>query len=108
MAAVESTADVLDDRDVAALTEKMTTLDDVGPAKDAPDIYVVVSQSGASYTVDAREGRCECPDAFWRGRECKHVARVAFAVGAREIPDWVNTARVDPQLGQHVTGGDQA
>ncbi|MFB6087498.1 MAG: hypothetical protein ABEJ85_03165, partial [Haloarculaceae archaeon] len=45
-----------DDRDVRAVTEYLTVLDDVGPAEDAPGLYYVVSQSGENYLVDARTG----------------------------------------------------
>lgn len=106
MAAVSSSADVLDERDVAALTEKMTVLEDIGPARGAEDLYVVVSESGASYLVDAREARCECADNFYRDVTCKHIRRVAYALGERSIPEWVQRDRVDEQLGEHVTGGD--
>jgi len=99
MAATEQSVDVLDSRDAAALTEKMMVLDDAPAVDGAPGMYLVVSGSGQSYRVDAREGRCECPDAFYRHRECKHLKRVAFATGEREIPDWADHDRVDPHLG---------
>lgn len=105
MAVVQPTQQ-LEDVEVRALTEKMTVLDDVGDARDAPGLYVVVSSSGASYLVDHQEARCECPSQFYRGGECKHLARVAYALGDRDIPEWVQEDRVDDQLGQHVTGGD--
>jgi predicted nucleic acid-binding Zn finger protein len=96
----------LDARDVRALTEYMTVLPEGG------DVYTVVGQNeNGEYRVDAREGRCTCPDYKHNlptadGRErCKHAARVAYATGERSVPAWVDTDAVDPQLGEHVDGG---
>lgn len=92
----------LDQRDVRALTEYMTTLPLGG------DVYSVTTQSGSEYRVDALKGRCTCPDAEYNlptddGRKrCKHAARVAFATGERPIPAWVDADEVDAQLGEHV------
>lgn len=92
----------LEPRDVRALTEYLTVLEDVGRAKGADGLYLVVSQSGSEYLVDARTGACECPDAEHRNPEggCKHVRRVAYATGERPIPA---IDGVDEQLGLHVT-----
>lgn len=94
----------LSDRDVRALTECMSALPDIGIVEDAPGLYVVVSESGQTYTVDIETGACDCPDAFYRqpAGGCKHVRRVRFATGRRSIPEWVNKAAVDDQLGLHV------
>lgn len=89
----------LDERDVRALTEKMTVL-----WTDTPDFYSVTTESGSEYTVDARHGSCTCPDAEHRDVKCKHQARVEFATCQRQIPSWVNADAVDPQLGLHVGG----
>lgn len=86
----------LEQRDVRALTEYMTTLSLGG------DVYSVTTQSGSEYRVDAREGRCTCPDHQYREVECKHCRRVAFATGERPIPAWVDTKEIDSQLGEHV------
>ena len=93
----------LDDRDVRALTESMVVLPEGG------DVFTVVGENGGGeYQVDAREGRCTCPDDQYNlptddGREtCKHAARVAFATGQRPIPAWVDTSAVDPVLGEHT------
>jgi len=94
----------LDERDARALTEHMTVIADAGPARDAPDVYEVTTESGSQYLVDLRDGACTCPDAMHRDIRCKHQRRVAFATGARPIPAWVNADAVDPQLGLHVTG----
>jgi hypothetical protein len=92
----------LDERDVRALTEYLTVLDDVGRVRGADDLFLVVSQSGLEYLVDRRTGRCGCPDAEHRDPDggCKHVRRVAFATGARPVPDGLQG--VDSQLGAHV------
>ena len=68
----------IDTRDLRALTEYLTVLDDVGRVRGADGLYLVVSQSGSEYLVDTLEGACECPDAQYRGVECKHRRRVAF------------------------------
>ena len=94
----------LDERDVRALVQKMTVLADIGEARGAEDVFVVVSESGKQYTVDARHDSCSCPDAEYRDRTCKHQRRVAFATGGRPIPAWVNVDVVDSQLGEHVAG----
>jgi len=88
----------LEDRDVRALTEYMTVLPLGG------DVYSVTTQSGSEYRVDAREGRCTCPDHQYREVRCKHIRRVVFATGERPVPAWVDADEVDAQLGQHVDG----
>ncbi|MDS0284751.1 hypothetical protein [Haloarcula onubensis] len=93
-----------DTRDVRALTEVHSVLDDVGRARGADDLFLVVSGSGSEYLVDMRTGTCECPDSEYRDVTCKHQKRVQFATGEREIPAWVNTDGLDDQLGEHVQG----
>jgi hypothetical protein len=93
----------LDDRDVRALTEYMTTI----PIANAPDLYDVVSSSGRTYRVDARDGSCECAYARHRDTECKHIRRARFAAGDREIPEWVDREAVDPQLGEQIALGTE-
>jgi len=96
----------LNDRDIRALTEYLTVLEDIGRARGAADLYLVVSQSGSEYLVDARLDACECADAEYRDPEgsCKHVRRVAFATGEREIPAGIDRDELDTQLGEHVSG----
>lgn len=96
----KSTASELDPRDRRALTEYLTVLPDEGDACGADGMYVVVSESGSTYTVDVREGACTCPDFQYRDVECKHLRRVAFATGEKAVPS--DVADVDPQLGVHV------
>lgn len=87
----------LDDRTVRALTESMTVL------PEGEDIYTVVGENGnGEYRVDTRVGRCTCRDHRFRDVECKHIRRVAFAVGDRPIPGGVDG--VDPLLGEHTDG----
>jgi hypothetical protein len=85
-----------DQMDVRALTECMTVL------PHAPGLFRVVSGSGATYTVDAREGSCSCPDARYRDRECKHQRRVEYELGEREIPDWVQGDQIDELFQEFV------
>lgn len=93
---IEST-DTLDARDVRALTEYLTVL------PEASGRFQVVSQSGSSYTVDARRGTCTCPDHVYRDVRCKHLRRVAFATGERPVPADV-PGPIDEHLGRHVDG----
>ena len=104
MSATHTTNDAeLDRRDVLALTQYLTVLDDLPSVAGDDDRYVVVSQSGAAYLVDLGEGSCTCPDYRYRGGRCKHLRRVEFATGARQIPDGVDA--VDPDLGRHLHDG---
>lgn len=96
-----SVDDQLDERDVRALTEKMTVID---YNEHGPDMYGVVSASGNHYTVDTRHESCDCADARHRDIRCKHQRRVAFATGERAIPSWVDMDAVDPLLGEQVDG----
>jgi predicted nucleic acid-binding Zn finger protein len=94
---------ILDDRDVRALTECMTALCDGG------SMFTVVGENGGTYRVDAKRGRCECEDMKHNlpdgdREECKHLARVRFAAGERAIPGWVDMDEVDPLLGDHLGG----
>lgn len=97
----------LEPRDVRALTECQSVLEDVGRVKNADYLYLVVSQSGKEYLVDARSGACECPDSVYRnpGGGCKHYRRVMFATGARSVPAWVDASAIDAHLGEHVSSG---
>ena len=93
----------LEPRTRRALTQFMAVLSDVGRARDADDLYVVVSESGSEYMVDLREGTCECPDSRHRDNECKHVRRARIATGARPVTaDALLDVDPDPQLGAHV------
>ena len=73
----------LEPRDVRALTEVLTVLPDQPEVAGADELYLVVSESGSEYTVDARDESCTCPDAVHRDATCKHQRRIAFATGER-------------------------
>lgn len=97
--------DTLDDRDVRALTECMTVL------QEAPGLYTVIGENhgeedrdASEYTVDLNDWRCSCPDSTYRQVHCKHIRRCEFATGARPIPPEVDRDDVDPLLGDHVEG----
>jgi hypothetical protein len=89
---IEQAAD-LDDADIRALSEHMTVLADHGKARDAPGLYVVISEWSDGYLVDLETGSCECPHAHYRDPEggCKHVRRVQFAAGERDVPGCLDT-----------------
>jgi len=79
--AVEDT-DSVKSRLRRALTECHTVIYESG------DTYSVTSQSGREYTVDARDGHCDYPDAQYNliGDDlCKHALRVAVVRGERAI-----------------------
>ncbi|MXR51360.1 hypothetical protein GRX03_07055 [Halovenus sp. WSH3] len=73
-------------RTLRALTEPMSVLPEMGRAKGAEDLYLVVSSSGKEYLVDARDWSCDCPDATHRDVRCKHQRAVAIRTG-RLDPD---------------------
>lgn len=89
--------------DERALTEYMAVLEDATDCtRRAPGLYSVTTQSGREYLVDAELPACECPDHEYRDWICKHIRRVQFATGRREIPAWINGDAVDNQLGMHI------
>jgi hypothetical protein len=93
----------LDRRTRRAATECMTVMDDVGDARDAPGLYVVVGENGGGeYLVDTHTGACTCPDAEYRNPAggCKHVRRARMASCETPVPAGVD---VDDQLGDHVS-----
>ncbi|ELY58728.1 hypothetical protein [Natronococcus jeotgali] len=103
----EPTITDIDNRDVRALTEYMTVLEDIDHVRDADDMYIVITES--QYTVDLREGTCDCPDATYNlgpKEECKHEKRARYATGDRSIPAGVDERAIDPDLGEHVTQRD--
>jgi hypothetical protein len=94
----------LETRDVKALSEHMVVLDELAPAPaDAPGLFHVTAESGRSYVVDAREESCTCADHRYRETRCKHLRRVAFETGARDLPAWVDRDRLDRGFRQFVT-----
>ena len=94
--------------DYRALAEYLTVLEDSDVrARSAPNLYTVTSESGSTYLVDAELPACECADHEYRDRVCKHIRRVEFATGRRDVPDFVDDAAVDEQLGLHIEDVDQ-
>jgi hypothetical protein len=69
-------------------------------------IVSVESHSGKSYTVDVREGRCNCRDAQYNlsdDQRCKHQIRAEIALGRSPVPvRAAETVDVDPVLGAHT------
>ena len=90
----------IDPRTRRALEEYLT----VTPC-DIGDEYIVEvhSQSGETYTIDAVEGNCNCPDFEYNLEEdenCKHVRRARFALGLDAVPaDAVEMLDIDENLG---------
>ncbi|MFC6764796.1 hypothetical protein [Natrinema soli] len=109
-ASTEPTISDLNERDIRALTEYMSVLEDIGQVRGADGMYLVVTQR--EYTVDLVEGTCQqkngdiCPDQKYNlglNEECKHVKRARYATGQLSIPAEVDESAIDPQLGDHVT-----
>jgi len=89
----------LENRDVRALTEYLTVIPRGGA------VYEIVSESGRSYRVDAREGRCTCPDYrnnLGDDEMCKHSRRVRFETGERALPDWIDPGALPDDFAAHV------
>lgn len=90
-----------------ALEEPLSVLSTDGTPVDGDvSIVSVVSHSGEEYTVDVREGRCDCPDATYRlddDDKCKHEIRAEISLGISPIP--VHAAEIvdiDELLGSHT------
>lgn len=102
--ATDAQIDELDDRDIKALLNPMTVIDNAGDVADEPGRYEVTTES--QYTVDLNEESCTCPDHEYRGVRCYHIRRVEFETGVRAIPGWVSLETVDDQLGMHIENGE--
>jgi len=96
----------IDPRTRRAACQYLTVLENQGRVRGVPDFYEVVSQSGNTYLVDAREKSCTCPDAQQRdpGGGCKHIRRVEIVRGERVIPAEIDPDDVDDAIGEHVDG----
>lgn len=92
----------LDARDVRALTDYLLVVE------EAPDLFLVYGEDGDEYTVDADTGACTCPDAEYRHPEggCKHARRVAFHIGARDVPEWADRDAMDPLLVEQLADAE--
>jgi len=77
----------IEPRTERALTECMSVVSTEGtPVTDADEETVsVVSASGSTYTVDAGDEFCDCPDYQHNHRRCKHIRRARFALGIDEL-----------------------
>jgi hypothetical protein len=89
-----------------ALEEPLSVLSTSGtPIKGDVSTVSVVSHSGEEYTVDAREGHCDCPDATYRlddDEKCKHQIRAEIVLGIKPAPvRVVESVDVDELLGSH-------
>jgi hypothetical protein len=102
----------IEKRSRRALTEAMSVVTVDGFPVDGETVVCVISSSGNSYTVDIREGRCECRDIEYNlpdgDREvCKHVERARVATGAEPIDATVVQSlgtEIDDQLGANASG----
>ena len=87
--------------DYRALAEYLTVLEDGDVrARSADSLYTVHSASGETYLVDAELPACECPDHEYRDRRCKHIRRVMFSTGRRDVPDFVDDVTDPGQEGE--------
>jgi len=84
----------LDGRDVAALTEPMDVYVD-DPA--TTDDQVAVYNHGERRIVTPDVPVCDCPDMVHRRpvEGCKHIRRVEYILGSREIPPGVDETALD-------------
>jgi len=101
----------IETRSLKALKNPMTVLPDsdptdVGPGPDqlpavegVPGVFLVVT---TSENVVFAEGRCTCDDHHYRGVDCKHIRRVEFETGRREIPGWADRDAIDDQFRDHI------
>lgn len=91
-----------DARDVAALTESLYVFDDEDYHGLSEFEVAVLSVrddgSVAEYVANPLVEWCECDDHHYRDAECKHLRRIAFARGERDIPEWVEWSAVDHVL----------
>jgi len=90
-----------------ALEEPLSVVSIDGTPVDADaSIVSVESHSGESYTIDVREGRCDCPDAQYNlddDQRCKHQIRAKIALGRSPVPvRATETVDVDAVLGAHT------
>ncbi|ERG97745.1 MAG: SWIM zinc finger containing protein, partial [Haloquadratum sp. J07HQX50] len=90
-----------------ALEEPLSVVSTEGTPVESDAWFVsVVSHSGESYTVDVRDGRCNCPDAQYHlsdDQQCKHQLRAKIALGQMSVPPHaLESVDVDRLLGEHT------
>ncbi|WP_222920332.1 SWIM zinc finger family protein [Natrinema sp. SYSU A 869] len=81
----------------------MTVREDVSRVRGCNGQYSVVSHLGSEYLVDTWLEACECRDFEYRNRRCKHIRRVAFAIGAEPVPAAFGPENVAGELGEHCS-----
>lgn len=86
----KSVETAVEPRTLRAINQTFSVLPEIGRAKGADDLYLVVSESGKEYLVDARNGSCECPDAMHRDVRCKHQRRVDLQAGSLDVGELKN------------------
>lgn len=91
----------IENRDARALTQYLTVIPIEGTG-----MYEVTSESGREYIVDLQETRCTCKDHEFRRVRCKHIRRVEFETGARELPAWINEDALPCDFRAHVDADD--
>ena len=80
----------MSDRAARAWTERMAV------DRRENGCYAVSSESGHTYRVDLRDRSCSCPDHRIRGKQCKHLRRVAIEITAKRLaPPGRERARCD-------------
>ena len=84
----------LDPRDGRALRELMSA---VAIDEDAGK-WTVYNAEGHEYPMDVCEGVCSCEDFTHGHNHCKHLRRVEYIVGDREVPEWVNPDEIERNL----------
>jgi hypothetical protein len=97
----------IEPRTERALTECMTVLSTSGtPITDAETQTVsVVSHSGETYTVNAVQEVCDCPDHQHNHRICKHIRRSRFALGIDELSSaTLREFEIDDDFAAHCPG----
>lgn len=86
----------LSPREVRALREPMRVVEDDPESWGEHEVMVYSEDRKHLVNVDVKH--CDCGDAAHRRVTCKHIYRAEFALGEREIPDWVEMDSVDDQL----------
>jgi len=95
----EIDVEAVDDTFRRALTEPMLVYEDHPDAQH--DHEAVVYSESREYRINVDLDYCPCPAYQYHhddGEDCKHLLRYKLAVGAIEIPDWVQLDAVDISL----------
>lgn len=95
----------LDERDVRSLTEPMDVYADDPATAGAHE--VAVYNHGERRVVNVDVGFCDCPDAHYRNKRCKHLRRAELVLGRRELPDGIRTEALDDGLRRRLEEADR-